>query len=249
MKPMLLNATRSACVVPLLITVAATTGCGQDLDLGPLTGGEGFSLPPPGPSAAAGSTCAVETAQAVPLPTRCFEDPGVIRTTTDEGTFEYKFIRESCLVTADGQVTRQTRELAACPLGILWKFAPTPWRRNGPPLPASGGFPTAEAFERSIAIYRRDQSPDPEFLPGPTAWKAPFVSEGWQTVPRTVQVLPEQQAVFVRLNPRPSAGQRFVVFFSVPELTPDAVQLRGDPASFFWALDVEPGFPPVIEAR
>jgi hypothetical protein len=244
MLSMLLNATRSACVV-VLVTAAAATGCGQDLDLGPITGRDGLTLPPPGASSTAGSTCPVETAAAVPLPTRCFVADDISWTQTDEGKFEYQFISEACLVTGDGRVTNQTKGLTACPMGVYWKFAQTPWRHNGPPLPADGAFPTAEAFERSIAIYRGDQTSEP--LPGPTAWRAPFASEGWQTVPRSVQVLPERQAVFIRFDPRPSTGQRFVVFFSVPELSPDAVELRADPEAHFWALDIAPGTAATIE--
>jgi hypothetical protein len=246
---MLLNATRSTCVVTTLIAVAAT-GCGQDLDLGPLTGRDGLTLPPPGASSSTGSTCPVETAEALRPPTRCHADEDISWTQTDEGRFEYKFTSESCLVDGNGvaplqQTTFEARHLSACPMGVYWKFAPTPWRRNGPPMPADGAFPTAEAFERAVAVVRGDRPKD--VLPGPHAWAPPFGGDGWVTVPRSVQVLPEQRAVFIRFDPRPSTGQRFVVFFSIPELTPNAVHLHADPVSRFWALDILPGTAPAIE--
>jgi hypothetical protein len=249
MLTMLLNATRSACVVTVLVTAAAATGCGQDLDLGPITGRDGLTLPPTGAASGAGNGCPVETAAALGLPTRCHADNDIGWTQSDEGRFEYKFISESCLVDGNGVVPLQETTFearhAACPIGVYWKFAPMPWRRNGPPMPADGTFPSAEAFERSIAVVRGDQPAD--ILPGPEGWEPPYGGEGWQTVPRSVEVLPEQQAVFIRFDPRPSTGQRFVVFVSYPQLTPDSVQLGADPVSQFWALDILPGSAPVIE--
>jgi hypothetical protein len=234
-----LNATRSPWVVSLLFTA---TGCGQDLDLGPLTGGDDLSLPPPGPSSAAGNACAFETAAAVPLPDRClpYGETAIIK--TEDVEHVYRFFSEVCLVSSHVQALDFQQNIPACPVGIYLKFAPDSWRQPGPPLPGDGALPSPEAFERAVGLLRSDQ---PRQM-WPDNWKAPFTSEGWNAVPRSVQVLPEQRAVFVRFDPRPSTGQRFFLMLGLTELL-SADHRDFDPDILWWALDVAPGAAPVIE--
>jgi hypothetical protein len=239
--------TRTVSVAGAVLLLASA--CGQDLDLGPITGRDGFTLPPPGASSSAGGACAVEVATAVPLPSRC---PNENRALAEAGLPDHNVFSEDCLVTADGQVIKQDRGLAACPMGVYWKFDLSPWRRDGAPMPTNSDFPTAEVFEGAIAVFRTDQPRTP--LPASTEWaatsewRASFLAEGWQAVPHNVQVLPDRRALFIRFDPRPSTGQRFMVFLNVPQLTPDAVDLPAPGLQLaLQMLEILPGTAPAIE--
>jgi hypothetical protein len=251
--PMMLNATRTACVVGAGLLLAAA-GCGQDLDLGPLTGRDGLTLPPP--AADPSPRCVVNDPAALRPPKRCFPVTDISTTKTNDGpTFTWTFTTESCVVSGDGNVYgpagHYPTQYAACPIGIYWKFAPRPFHQPAlaPLFPPDPSYPDAGAFERSIAVYRQT---DPENSI-PEQWQQPFVSPGWETVPRNVQVLPEQEAVFVTLDPRSGRNEKFWVMLAFRDLYPSAERSlsppRSEPLGLGLNLNVAAGTGQVVEKR
>jgi hypothetical protein len=235
---MMLDDARFASVAVALALVA---GCGQDLDFGSFAGArDGLNLPP-APSASA-PACAVQDPAALPLPSVCHPDKTLRRVSGKEGTFDYKYTDEICVVTADNRSIplNGTVQLPACPLGLYLKFVSGSWRLPAsPPVPPDGRFPSAEAFERAIWVLGDDGAPSDN----------PFEAEGWQLSTRNVTVLPDQRAVFVTFDPRAITAPRFFVVLSLAELMPDVVPENGNPTAFAWPLRVASGTGPVVEAR
>jgi hypothetical protein len=240
--------TRTACAAGAALLLAA---CGQDLDLGPLTGGDGLTLPPP--RAAEPPGCVINDPAALRPPERCSQAfPGDSMTKVNDGpTFTWTFVAESCVVSGDGKVYEwnEPNHYAACPIGLYWKLAPRPFHKPAlqPLYPPDPSLPDAAAFERSVAVYRQTE-------PGslPQQWQQPFVTPGFETIARTVQVLPDRDAVFVTLDPRTGKNEQFWVLLSFSDLYPGAKNPQGPGtggASLGTVLNVAAGTGPVIDKR
>jgi hypothetical protein len=229
----------------------ATTACGQDLDLGPLMGSDGLTLPPPR-AAEPAPGCVVNDAAALRPPERCSSIPAEFMTRVNDGpTFTWTFVTEICVVSGDGKVYEQNEpnHYAACPIGVYWKLAPRPFHQPAlaPLFPPDASFPDAAAFERSIAVSRQT---DPNSVP--QQWQQPFESPGFETIARTVKVLPDREAVFVTLDPRTGKNEQFWVMLSFSDLYPGAANPQspgGGAAGIGTILNTAAGTGPVIDKR
>jgi hypothetical protein len=186
-------------------------------------------------------------------PERCFPADEIFTSKSNDGpTFTWTFVTESCVVGGDGRVygPLELNNYPACPIGLYFKLAPRPFHQPAlsPLFPPDPAFPDADRFERSIAVYRQI---DPE-IRVIEQWQQPFVSPGWETIPRTVQLLPDREAVFVTLDPRTGRNEMFWVAFSFRDLYPDAEgpQSPGSkPLGIGWILNVAAGAGPVVERQ
>jgi hypothetical protein len=243
---MMPTCTRTACVAGAALLLA--TACGQELDLGPLKGSDGLTLPPPR-HAEAPPGCVINDAAALRPPERCsVAGPGDFMTRVGDGpTFTWNFVTESCVVSGDGKVYEwnDPNHYAACPIGLYWKLAPRPFHRPAiePLYPPDASFPDAAAFERSVAVYKQT---DPNNRV-PEQWHEPFVSPGWETIARTVQVLPDREAVFVTLDPRTGKNEQFWVVLGFRDLF--GPPGGSGPLGLGSILNVAAGTGPVIDKR
>jgi hypothetical protein len=166
--------------------------------------------PPAAPSF--NDRCAVEDPALLPLPDRCFPVESRTTVTTYPGgnTVTSRLVDEACLVTSDGRVYANLDptkvRFPACPMGIFWRIP--------------GVREPAENFERAISVLKGGQ------------YLSASQRETLEVVPRTVEVLPAQEAVFVRLDPRPASGRTLEVMLDYRELFPEIEIREGESAAF-----------------
>ena len=87
---------------------------------------------------------------------------------------------------------------------------------NGDFLADSGVREPAENFERAISVLKGGQ------------YLSSSQRETLEVVPRTIEVLPAQEAVFVRLDPRPASGRTLEVMLDRRELFPEIEVREGE---------------------
>jgi hypothetical protein len=168
--------------------------------------------PPAAPSF--NDMCAIEDPALLQVPDHCFPVDGAVTVTTYPGgntVTSRSLASESCLVTSDGRVYGNDLDptkvrFPACPMGIFWR------------LP--GVHEPAEHFERAISVLKGGQ------------YYSASQRETLEVVPRTVEVLPGQEAVFVRLDPRPASGRTLEVTLDYRELFPEIEIREGEHFAF-----------------
>jgi hypothetical protein len=127
------------------------------------------------------------------VPGCAIEDPALIQPPARCLPVENSAVREFCLVTNDGRVVPHQRALPACPVGLYFGLG--------------DDLPDVQKIEQAVVYYKGDGND-----------KAAFASDTGTPLPRSIQILPDRGAFFVRLDPRPSQGQTVWVSVRCAEL-------------------------------